>query len=155
MIAPTARHALGEPARSAISPYVATRPDGMRRTADSTRRWSCEMTFTMTVTLASDASRPSENSKTAEAFHAVLCPFDSAADDELHSEGRASKIGLVECRRHATSIRANRAGDARPLRLAGNAQQPVETELRSTQQVIARMPFVDILVVVGERGRLF
>src|SRR5687768_15007503 len=68
MIAPTARHALGEPARSAISPYVATRPDGMRRTADSTRRWNCEMTFTMTVTLASDVSRPSENSKTAEAI---------------------------------------------------------------------------------------
>jgi len=37
MIVPTALHARGDPARDAISPYVETRPDGIRRTADRTR----------------------------------------------------------------------------------------------------------------------
>jgi hypothetical protein len=37
MMFPTARAARGWPAASAISPYVATRPAGMRRTAVRTR----------------------------------------------------------------------------------------------------------------------
>jgi hypothetical protein len=37
MIVPTALQARGDPARDAISPYVETRPDGIRRTADRTR----------------------------------------------------------------------------------------------------------------------
>ncbi len=37
MMVPTARQARGEPASAAISPYVATCPGGMRRTAASTR----------------------------------------------------------------------------------------------------------------------
>ena len=37
MMLPTARAARGLPARAATSPYVATRPGGMRRTIDSTR----------------------------------------------------------------------------------------------------------------------
>ena len=35
---PTARAARGEPAKAAMSPYVATSPAGIRRTAASTRR---------------------------------------------------------------------------------------------------------------------
>src|SRR5262245_30296816 len=38
MIVPTARAARGRPATRARSPYVATRPGGMRRSAASTRR---------------------------------------------------------------------------------------------------------------------
>jgi hypothetical protein len=37
MTLPTARHARGRPASAAMSPYVAARPGGMRRTAPSTR----------------------------------------------------------------------------------------------------------------------
>ncbi len=37
MMVPTARHARGDPAADAMSPYVATRPGGIRRTAESTR----------------------------------------------------------------------------------------------------------------------
>jgi hypothetical protein len=37
MMLPTARAARGWPAIAATSPYVATRPGGMRRTTDSTR----------------------------------------------------------------------------------------------------------------------
>jgi len=37
MMLPTARHARGRPATAAMSPYVAARPGGMRRTALSTR----------------------------------------------------------------------------------------------------------------------
>jgi hypothetical protein len=37
MMFPTARPARGAPAIAATSPYVATRPGGMRRTVESTR----------------------------------------------------------------------------------------------------------------------
>ena len=37
MMLPTARHARGRPASVAMSPYVAARPGGMRRTALRTR----------------------------------------------------------------------------------------------------------------------
>src|SRR5712692_7569810 len=37
MMLPTARAARGRPASAATSPYVATRPGGIRRTMDSTR----------------------------------------------------------------------------------------------------------------------
>jgi hypothetical protein len=40
MMLPTARAARGRPAIAATSPYVATRPGGMRRTTVSTRCWN-------------------------------------------------------------------------------------------------------------------
>src|SRR4051812_43298198 len=41
MMLPTARAARGTPAAAATSPYVATRPGGIRRTAARTRPWKC------------------------------------------------------------------------------------------------------------------
>src|SRR5215467_14439595 len=45
MMFPTARPARGAPAMAATSPYVATRPSGIRRTVDSTRDVKFERDF--------------------------------------------------------------------------------------------------------------
>src|SRR5215510_3207422 len=45
MMLPTALPARGAPAMAATSPYVATRPGGIRRTVESTRDVNCEPVF--------------------------------------------------------------------------------------------------------------
>jgi len=45
MMFPTARPARGAPAISATSPYVATRPGGMRRTVERTRDVNVDCVF--------------------------------------------------------------------------------------------------------------
>src|SRR4029079_7456791 len=89
---PTARCARGEPASAAISPYVATRPGGIRRTAARTRRANADGAGT------------------------------SAPDHHLGAEGRTAEIRLVESRADTAWLLAEAVRDSRPCRFAGNAQ---------------------------------
>src|SRR6476469_2080021 len=122
---PTARCARGEPASAAMSPYVATRPAGIRRTAARTRRANVDGAGT------------------------------SAPDHHLGAEGRTPEIRLVESRADATWLLAETVRDRRPFGFTGNPQPRGDADLRPAEQVKAGVRVLEAFVRRRELVRFF